>query len=150
MNGRAMKSRGAAHACIGAVLLCACAVAQAGQRSASRPRPAPRPLNTTLPVPDLTPSNRASPADVAAPASAATAGRAATTARGQAPGERPFPIEWRESREIANPALVSLIRNYKRDGLPVVPLWQSTQSRLAIGLNPHGVPGIFFTHHVGE
>jgi len=107
---------------LGVLLLCACAAAQAGPRSAMRPRPQPRPLNTTWSVPEPTAVIRAAP----------------------------FPIEWRESREIAAPGLVSLIRNYKRDGLPVLPLWQSTQSRLAIGLNPHGVPGIYFTHHVGE
>ena len=62
-----------------------------------------------------------------------------------------FPIQWRESREIAGPELVSRIRNYKRDGFPIVQLWQSSsdQSRVAIGVNPHGLPGIYFTHHVG-
>ncbi len=68
-------------------------------------------------------------------------------------GERPngpgFDIRWRESREIAGPDLVSMIRNYRRDGLPVVHLYQSSQNLLAIGVNPHGLPGIYFTRHVG-
>ena len=67
-------------------------------------------------------------------------------------GEQPrpgFAIQWRESREIVNADIVSLVRNYRRDGLPIVHLWQSDQNRLAIGLNSHGLPGIYFTRHVG-
>ena len=58
-------------------------------------------------------------------------------------------IQWRESREIVNADIVGLVRNYRRDGLPIVHLYQSTQNVLAIGLNNHGVPGIYFTRHVG-
>ena len=58
-------------------------------------------------------------------------------------------IHWRESREIVNADIVGLVRNYRRDGLPIVHLYQSTQNSLAIGLNNHGVPGIYFTRHVG-
>jgi hypothetical protein len=58
-------------------------------------------------------------------------------------------IPWRESREIANPGIVSLLRNYRRDGLPIVHLYQTNQNLLAIGLNNHGVPGIYFTRHIG-
>ncbi len=58
-------------------------------------------------------------------------------------------IRWRESREIVGPDMVSMIRNYRRDGLPVVHLYQSGQNLLAIGVNPHGLPGIYFTRHVG-
>jgi hypothetical protein len=67
-------------------------------------------------------------------------------------GDQPgpgFAIRWRESREIVNPDIVSLVRNYRRDGLPIVHLWGSNQSKLAIGLNSHGLPGIYFTSHVG-
>jgi hypothetical protein len=60
-----------------------------------------------------------------------------------------FPIQWRESREIVSADIVSLVRNYRRDGLPIVQLYQSQQNRLAIGLNTHGVPGIYFTRHIG-
>jgi hypothetical protein len=62
----------------------------------------------------------------------------------------PFPIRWRESAGIVGPDVVSLVRNYHRDGLPVVHLWQSNQSTVALGLNPHGVPGIYFTRHLTE
>ena len=58
-------------------------------------------------------------------------------------------LRWRETREIAGPEIVSLIRNYRRDGLPVVQLWQSGQNLLAIGVNPHGLPGIYFRRNVG-
>lgn len=60
-----------------------------------------------------------------------------------------FDIRWRESREIVSPDLVSMIRNYRRDGLPVVQLYQSGHNVVAIGLNPHGLPGIYFTRHIG-
>jgi len=53
-----------------------------------------------------------------------------------------FPIQWRESREIVSADIVSLVRNYRRDGLPIVQLYQNQQNRLAIGLNNHGVPGL--------
>lgn len=58
-------------------------------------------------------------------------------------------FRWRESREIAGPDIVSLVRNYRRDGLPVMHLYQSNQNSLAIGFNNHGVPGIYFTRHIG-
>jgi hypothetical protein len=58
-------------------------------------------------------------------------------------------IPWRESREIVGADIVGLVRNYRRDGLPIVHLYQSNQSVLAVGLNNHGVPGIYFTRHIG-
>ena len=60
-----------------------------------------------------------------------------------------FPIQWRESREIVSADIVSLARNYRRDGLPIVKLYETQQNRLAIGLNNHGLPGIYFTRHIG-
>jgi hypothetical protein len=77
----------------------------------------------------------------------------AAVAEREVPGEeRPDPglaIQWRESREIVSPNIVSLVRNYRRDGLPIVHLYQSQQNILAIGLNNHGIPGIYFTRHIG-
>jgi hypothetical protein len=70
----------------------------------------------------------------------------------QAAGKHPpgvLAIQWRESREIVNADIVGLVRNYRRDGLPIVHLYQSNQSVLAVGLNNHGVPGIYFTRHIG-
>ncbi|HEV7432707.1 MAG TPA: hypothetical protein VGN77_06655, partial [Steroidobacteraceae bacterium] len=66
----------------------------------------------------------------------------------QRPGE--FAIAWRESREIVSPDVVSLVRNFRRNGLPIVHLYQSDRNLLAIGLNNHGMPGIYFTRHVAE
>ena len=62
----------------------------------------------------------------------------------------PFPIRWRETREIVNPDIVTLVRNYRRSGLPLVHLWKSDTNLLAIGLNTHGMPGIYFTRHVAD
>jgi hypothetical protein len=61
-----------------------------------------------------------------------------------------FAIPWRESRELVSADIVSLVRNYRRDGLPLVHLWESQQNRVAIGLNPHGLPGIYYTRHFGD
>jgi hypothetical protein len=58
-------------------------------------------------------------------------------------------IRWRESRELVSADVVSMIRNYRRDGLPIVHLYESNHNLLAIGVNPHGLPGIYFTRHVG-
>ena len=145
------------------LMLGLCATGQVAPRVVHRPplRSGPPILNTTLPVPETAVSENGRRAVAGihvlahVPVEDGIAPERATRdhATGDhATGDRPtgaFPIRWRESREIAAPEIISLIRNYKRDGLPVVPLWQSEQSRVAIGLNPHGLPGIYFTHHVG-
>lgn len=61
-----------------------------------------------------------------------------------------FSIQWRESRDVVNADIVSLVRNYRRYGLPIVHLYQSDRNLLAIGLNSHGLPGIYFTRHVAD
>jgi hypothetical protein len=61
-----------------------------------------------------------------------------------------FAIHWQSHPDGVDPEVVRLARNYRRDGLPVVHLWQSGRSLLHIGLNPHGVPGIYFTQKMGE
>jgi hypothetical protein len=38
--------------------------------------------------------------------------------------------------------------NYRRRGLPLVHLWQSTNYQLALGLSNHRVPGIYFMQKV--
>jgi hypothetical protein len=38
--------------------------------------------------------------------------------------------------------------NYRRRGLPLVHLWQSTNYQLAVGLSNHRVPGIYFLQKV--
>ncbi len=81
-----------------------------------------------------------------------TRDRLPSTEADRSAAQRPgpgFAIPWRESREIVSADIVSMVRNYRRDGLPLVHLWQSDQNRVAIGLNPHGMPGIYFTRHVG-
>lgn len=62
----------------------------------------------------------------------------------------PLALHWRESHGIVGPDVVKLARNYHRDGLPIVHLWQSDHSMLALGLNPHGVPGLYFTRHIAD
>jgi hypothetical protein len=58
-----------------------------------------------------------------------------------------FPIKWQKE-----PQIVTAARKFRRQGLPLVHLWQSDSGEhvLAIGLNPHGVPGIWFTQKVPD
>jgi hypothetical protein len=53
-------------------------------------------------------------------------------------------VPWQKNK------LVALVRNYKRDGLPLVHLYQSDQSSLHLGFNTHGVPGIYYTVHLPD
>lgn len=56
-----------------------------------------------------------------------------------------FAIRWQSS-----PELVRVARRFRRSGLPIVRLWESGRGLVAIGLNPHGVPGIYFTQKVAD
>jgi hypothetical protein len=56
-----------------------------------------------------------------------------------------FAIQWQDDPPFVSPKVASLARNFRHDGLPVVHLWQSGRNLLAIGLNPHGKPAIYFT-----
>jgi hypothetical protein len=51
-----------------------------------------------------------------------------------------FDVHWGNS-----PEWVRTARTFRRRGLPVVHLWESSNALLAIGLNRRGVPGIYFT-----
>lgn len=57
----------------------------------------------------------------------------------------PISIHWQSQPEI-----VRVARQFRHNGLPIVRLWQSGANLLAIGLNPHGVPGIYFTQKVPD
>jgi hypothetical protein len=58
-----------------------------------------------------------------------------------------FPVRWQKEPEIIRTA-----RSFRRQGLPLVHLWQSDSGEhlLAIGLNAHGVPGIYLTQKVPD
>src|ERR1700683_3741348 len=49
-------------------------------------------------------------------------------------------VRWQSS-----PGLVRVARKFRRNGLPVVRLWASGRNLLAIGINPQGKPGVYFT-----
>lgn len=51
-----------------------------------------------------------------------------------------FPIHWQRETEWVRAA-----RNFRHSGLSVVRLWASGRSSLVIGVNPHGVPGVYFS-----
>jgi hypothetical protein len=63
-----------------------------------------------------------------------------------------FPIRWQKYSELVNPQVEHLARNFRRQGLPLVHLWQSASGEhlLAVGLNSHGVPGIWLTQKVPD
>jgi hypothetical protein len=62
----------------------------------------------------------------------------------------PQGLHFEDASATVSPNLIRLARNYHHDGLPVVKLWQANRNMVAIGLNPHGVPGIFFTQALGK
>jgi hypothetical protein len=61
-----------------------------------------------------------------------------------------FAIHWHDNPTIVSPKVASLARNFRHNGLPIVHLWQSGRNLLAIGLNPRGKPGIYFTQQLSD
>jgi hypothetical protein len=61
-----------------------------------------------------------------------------------------FAIHWQDDLPFVSPKVASLARNFRHDGLPLVHLWQSGRSLLAIGVDPHGKPGIYFTQQLAR
>jgi hypothetical protein len=55
-----------------------------------------------------------------------------------------FPVRWQK------PEIERVVRNFRHQGLSLVHLWGSGRNVLAIGLSPHGVPGIYFTQRVPD
>jgi len=58
-------------------------------------------------------------------------------------GSIAFPILWEKRNDIER-----AVRNFKQIGLPIVHLWGSRRSSLALGVNPKRVPGIYFTQTI--
>ncbi len=77
-------------------------------------------------------------------------GRPVTEDAAEAGLHNPRGLHWQDGSAPISPTLVSLARNYHREGLPVVRLWQADRNMVSIGLNPHGVPGIYFTQKMGR
>ena len=84
----------------------------------------------------------------AAPAAQSVLGRKGARDTGQPrsaierPGRVNFAIHWQPPPAVQ---LQQLARKFRRTGLPVLRLWESGHSVLAIGLNPRAVPGLYFT-----
>jgi hypothetical protein len=59
-----------------------------------------------------------------------------------------FPIHWQKDE----PQLLRTARTFRKQGLPLVHLWQSDSGEhmLSMGLNSHGVPGIWLTQKVPD
>jgi hypothetical protein len=54
-----------------------------------------------------------------------------------------LPIKWEITQANVNPRVVSLARNFRHNGLPIVHLWESGRNLSALGLNPHGKPALY-------
>jgi hypothetical protein len=59
-----------------------------------------------------------------------------------------FPIHWQRDE----PQIFRTARLFRRQGLPLVHLWQSESGEhlVSIGLNSHGVPGIWLTQKIPD
>jgi hypothetical protein len=60
-------------------------------------------------------------------------------------GSIAFPIAWEKRSDIER-----TVRNFRQNGLPIVHLWGSGRSSLALGVNPKRVPGIYFTQTIAN
>jgi hypothetical protein len=122
----------------------------AGMPPASTPELIPRPHLLDLAAPLLRPvSELARPLrfDQARESSAtanATRQFAQTNFDVESGQKSAFVIHW------SRPELVIIARNFRRSGLPVVTLWHAGRGRLALGLSPRGVPGLYFTQKVRD
>jgi hypothetical protein len=56
-------------------------------------------------------------------------------------------LHWDDTPDWVNntPEWLRSARHFRRRGLPLVHLWASSHFLLALGLNEHGVPGIYLT-----
>jgi hypothetical protein len=60
-------------------------------------------------------------------------------------------VQWADSHDwIHNPPAwireaAENAHSYKKRGMPIVHLWDSSHAVLAIGVNSHGNPGLYFT-----
>lgn len=59
-----------------------------------------------------------------------------------------FPMKWQHNPANLSPEVISLARNFHHNGLPILRLWGSGRNLLAVGVNPHGVPGVYFTQRM--
>lgn len=63
-------------------------------------------------------------------------------------------LQWADSHDwIHNPPAwmreaVNDAHNYKKRGMPIVHLWDSPRGALAIGVNSHGTPGLYFSQRL--
>lgn len=75
--------------------------------------------------------------------------RAATPSSPLAPG---FSVPWDDSPAWMHsaPTLVQAAKSFRRQGLPILHLWQSTHYQLALGFSPHGRAGLYFTQRIPE
>jgi hypothetical protein len=84
-----------------------------------------------------------------------TAGTRPEMAASRTPNSTPgaafsVPIDQSPTWMRTAPTLVHAVKQFRREGLPLVHLWQSQQYQLALGLSNHGRPGLYFTQKLGQ
>jgi hypothetical protein len=66
-----------------------------------------------------------------------------------ADGAAPMDVQWRNVKGPewvqGAPEWLQNARNFRRRGLPILHLWESSHMLLALGVNGHGVPGLYLT-----
>ena len=57
-------------------------------------------------------------------------------------------VPWADARDWVHnpPQILQELRNYRRQGMPILHLVNSAQTVVALGLSNHGKPGLYFTH----
>jgi hypothetical protein len=59
-------------------------------------------------------------------------------------------IPWADARDWVHnpPQILQELRNYKRQGMPILHLVNTSQTVVALGLSNHGKPGLYFTRRL--
>jgi len=152
-----MRNSGSQIAVAMAICVCVASAAHAGtafdaaaqvlahDTSHARSAPPVKQLPTTRQAAALS-MHRLQAVAIASPRQNASGGKSAPdVGPTEREGKTAFSTQWQNGTQIARVA-----RNYKHDGVPLVHLWGTGKSLLAIGVSPRGVPGIYFTHEVAE
>lgn len=59
-------------------------------------------------------------------------------------------VPWADARDWVHnpPQLLQELRNYKRQGMPILHLVNTSQTVVALGVSNHGKPGLYFTRQL--
>jgi hypothetical protein len=156
------RSRGIVRGLLWVTAVAVCAEASAGPLSEAAShalginphlRPHALPVVLVPPhLPEAAPRRALGEPRTGALAQQAPDARAPSEIAPELPVPKGFAVHWQAGAGPVGPDVARLARNFHRNGLPIVHLWQSESGKnlVAVGLNPRGVPGIYFTQNVGN